>query len=368
MKLEKFWKKVIRRKSNFSLLLFPAILLWIIALFYRIGLFFTRLFEKEKVKVNTPLISIGNITVGGTGKTPLVALIGRFLLDEGIKVGVVSSAYGRQSENPVIEEGFNIKRMTSDEVGDEVKVLAESIPEALFSIDPVKSEAAKRLSETGKIDVIILDDGYQHFKLKRDLDIVTYDAGIKTRLLKIFPSGLLREPLKALKRAEIIIITRVKFSKDLAKLQKKLKKINPKAEHFHLSFNATKVINKESSIPIKYLEDKSVFLFAGIGNFKSLKKQVRALCADLDYAMELSDHQQYDQELLTTIKEKADQFDSDLILTTSKDWVKLENFDFGRDIYYLNQIIDMDPGEEKLAESILERLNLKKQVIDGTQL
>ena len=115
-------------------------------------------------------------------------------------------------------------------------------------------------------------------------------------------------------------------------------------------------------MPIKYLEDKSVFLFAGVGNVNALKRQVAAYSCDLDYAMELSDHQTYDRSLLQRIKQMAESLESDLILTTFKDWVKVQDFDFGRETYYLDIVMDMNPGEERFLAHIWKALNLQKVI------
>ncbi len=359
--LEQLWKKILRRRQ-FSLLGIPAFFLWVASIFYRLGFSLNRKLSKVRVRIDLPVICVGNITVGGTGKTPMVAQLVRSLLDEGYRVGVVSSGYGRVSRESVIGPGYKIQNMSVDLTGDEVKHLAHLLPDAVFSVAPVKAEAAKNVAASGKVDIVIVDDGFQHFALARDLDIVTYDAGIKKRYLKPFPYGLLREPLTALKRADIIVITRAKFARDLASLKDRLKAFGSSAQHYHAQFNATELVGYRQTLPIKYLEDKSVFLFAGVGNFQSLKRQVGALCADLDYAMELSDHQAYDTALLERLKGMADDYDPDLILTTGKDWVKLGDFDFDREIYYLNQTVDLDPGEEKLIAYIQEKLNLQKQV------
>ena len=95
-----------------------------------------------------------------------------------------------------------------------------------------------------------------------------------------------------------------------------------------------------------------------MGNFRSLKRQVTALAGDLDHALELSDHQTYGPALLRRIRRLADRYDSDLILTTGKDWVKLHGFDFGRETYYLDLSVDLDPGEERLLAYIREKLGL----------
>jgi len=358
---EKLWKKILRRR-RFSILALPALLLWLVSFIYRLLFLIKKKITPPVVKVDVPVICVGNITVGGTGKTPIVAQLTRYLIDSGQRVGVVSSGYGRASKDYFLEPGYKLHDMPVDTTGDEVKYLARLLPDAVFAIGAVKAEAVRAIAESDLVDVIIVDDGFQHFPLVRDLDIVTYDAGIQKKYLKPFPYGVLREPLSALKRADIIIITRAKFAKDLSLLKARLETINRDAQHYHAQFTATDIIGSTQTLPVKYLEDKSVFLFAGVGNFRSLRRQVVALCADLDYAMELSDHQVYDETLLLKIRSMADKYDSDLILTTGKDWAKVESFDFGRSIYYLNQTVDMDPGEEKLVAHLQQKLGLQSQV------
>jgi tetraacyldisaccharide 4'-kinase len=177
-------------------------------------------------------------------------------------------------------------------------------------------------------------------------------------MLKRFPYGMLREPLRALKRADVIVVTRAKFATDLNAIKRRLRRINPRADMYHASFVAQNVIGRERSNSVKYLEDKSVLLFAGVGNFRALERQVSALAGDLDEAIELSDHQVYHRGLLEHIKCRADKYESDLILTTAKDWVKLGDFDFGREFYYLDIAVDLDPGEEKLLAYFKKKLNL----------
>jgi len=210
--------------------------------------------------------------------------------------------------------------------------------------------------------LIIVDDGFQHHTLARDLDIVTYDAAVDEKELKWFPLGKLRESLKAIKRADVILITRAGFAKDITYIRNKLSSINPEAEIYQAQFRATELIGHDRNLPAKYLEDKSVFMFAGIGNFRPFERQVFALSSDLDFALELSDHQEYNEKVLSEIKELIDKYDSDVIITTGKDWTKIENFDFERDIYYLQQTIDLDPGEEKLVSYIANRLGLQKRI------
>ena len=348
---ERLWKKIIRRKP-YSPWDLPAFLLWLASFVYRALFALNRARCGEPVKVSVPVISVGNITVGGSGKTPLVSFIASDLIADGIRVGIVSSGYGRTVSGSFIEPGYKVQAMDVALTSDEVMLLAHSAPEAIFSVDANKTEAARALADSGQVDVIIVDDGFQHFTL-------AYDAGFKRRVLKPFPYGMLREPRTALNRADIICITRAKFAMDLNAIKRDLRKVNGSAEIYSAAFEARNLVSAERSHSIKYVEDKSVLLFAGVGNFRSLERQVSALSADLDYALELSDHQVYDAALLEHIEALADKHDSDMILTTFKDWVKIRNYDFGREFFYLDLVVDLDPGEEKLLAYLKEKLGLE---------
>jgi tetraacyldisaccharide 4'-kinase len=354
---EKIWKKIIRREP-YTLWDLPAFLLWLISLVYRVVLRLRRALAGAPVKVSVPVVSVGNITVGGSGKTPLVACLAKELIALGIRVGIVSSGYGRRDRSPFVALGYKVQEMDVTRTGDEVMLLAHRLPEANFSVNRRKVEAARLLADSGEVDVIIVDDGFQHLQLARDIDLVAFDAALGRRRLKPFPYGMLREPLTALARADIIIVTRARLAVDINAIKRKLRRASPNASLYHAAFHSENIIGRDRQLSVKYLDDKSVFLFAGVGNFRALERQVSALSADLDHALELSDHQRYDRPLLERIKRQADHYDSDLVLTTFKDWVKIGDFDFGREFYYLDLAIDLDPGEEKLLAEIVSRLGL----------
>ena len=360
---EAIWKKILRRRG-ISLLVFPALILWILSLAYRIVLYLSQLIPREKIKVGVPVISIGNITVGGTGKTPILSSIARFLINEGYRVGIVSSAYGRAENISFVRAGYEVTEMPISQTGDEVMLLADALPEAIFSIDSSKTVAAQNAANS-KIppEILLVDDAFQHRQLYREIDIVTYDAAVPPGQMKMFPSGVLREPLSALKRADVIVITRSKFAKDLSRLEDKLHKLAPAAEIYAARFNFKELVGHHRRMPLKYLEDKAVFIFAGIGNFRAFERQVRAITRNIAYAMEFSDHQIYTNEILHTIKNMARKHEAGVILTTGKDWFKVRHFDFERELYYLSQIIDIDPGEEKLVSHLLTKIGVSKKAV-----
>jgi tetraacyldisaccharide 4'-kinase len=275
-----------------------------------------------------------------------------------VRVGIVSSAYGREATTSFVEPGYRVQKMPVSETGDEVMILAHDLPSAVFSVDVVKLHAARRLVESGEVDIIIVDDGFQHWPLHADVHLLTYDAGVKKRTLRLFPNGILREPLSAIRRAHIVVITRANFAKDIQRLRNKLEKIHPDADYYHANFYATQITKGDQQLAVKYLEDQSVFLFAGVGNFRALRKQVTALAGDIEGYIELADHQRYNRELLERIKIEVTWQDPDIIVTTAKDFVKIGDFDFGRELCYLDLAIDLDPGEEKLVHDLMTRFNL----------
>lgn len=341
----------------------PALILWILSFGYRIGLYLARLIPREKIKVGIPVISIGNITVGGTGKTPILSSIAEFLINEGYRVGIVSSAYGRAENISFVKAGYEVTEMPISQTGDEVMLLADALPGAVFSIDSSKTIAAQNAADSGiPLDLLLVDDGFQHWQLHRDIELVTYDAAVPPGQLKMFPYGVLRESYSALKRADVIVITRSKFAKDLSRLTDKLHQLAPRAEIYAARFNFKELVGQNRRMPLKYLEDKSVFIFAGIGNFRSFEKHIRTMTRNVAYSMELSDHQVYTNEILNKIKNLAEKHKAGVIITTGKDWFKVRHFDFGRELYYLSQIVDIDPGEEKLISRLLEKTGVTRKV------
>src|SRR5215475_12227515 len=171
------------------------------AAFYESKLFETR-------SLNTPVISVGNLTVGGVGKTPCVAFIARFLGDEGYEVGVLSRGYKRESRGRVEVSNERGIICGPNEAGDEPFLLANLCPGARVVVDHDRYAAGKWLEDRERISVFILDDGYQHLRLARDLNLLLIDASEPLDQAKMVPFGRLREPIAAMRRADAVIVTR----------------------------------------------------------------------------------------------------------------------------------------------------------------
>ncbi len=357
--LERTWKKILRRQS-FGLLSIPAGLLWILSLLYRAVSVLHRLTIGAPLRASVPVISVGNVAVGGSGKTPIVAYLAQRLIERDYRVGIVSSGYGRQSEEPLIGPGSELQRLDVDRTGDEIMLLSHMVPAAMFSVDEVKAKAAVRLGESGQVDLIIVDDGFQHYKLARDLDIVSYDAGIDSRLQHILPYGVLREPLSALGRADIVILTRVESARNVDEVQAEVSRLSPEAEIAVAIFSLSELVGRSGRLSVNQLAGKKVLAFAGIGNFEAFRKQMESLAGGAVDTLEFPDHERYGAETLHRIRQRAGATKADLIVTTAKDWYKLGDFDFGRDLYYVRQTVALEL-DEPIISGIIDRLGLTKR-------
>ncbi len=205
--------------------LFAGSLLKFVSIFYeqiirlRHGLY--RLGIIKQVKLKQSVISVGNITVGGTGKTPAVMQIARVLLTHERHPAVVSRGYGRRDENvlTVVSDG---KMVLADPGtgGDEPVLIGSKVLGVPVVAASDRLQAAQYAHEKFRNDTVILDDGFQHIRLARDLDIVLVDAVDPFGNGKLFPAGILREPLSALRRADVVVITHADRAADLPALRK----------------------------------------------------------------------------------------------------------------------------------------------------
>ena len=273
------------------------------------------LYSKGLLKVHNvdaAVLCIGNITVGGTGKTPLVVWLCN-LLSQNYKCAILTRGYKAGSQE-------------SKEFKDEIMILAESCPEAKVIVNPDRVAGATEAIDKYAADVLIMDDGFQHRRLARDLDIIAIDATQPFEYGKLLPAGLLREHITSLKRAGAVVITRCDQITDaeLEKLERKILTIKPDmviAKSIHAPVHAKSKDNEE--ISIEQLKDKKVFAFCGIGNPDAFLNTIKNLRAELAGSAVFDDHYHYTNACLTEIAERAKELGADLILTTQKDWTKV---------------------------------------------
>jgi tetraacyldisaccharide 4'-kinase len=299
--------------------------------------------------LGVPTVSVGNITVGGTGKTPLVAFITQILAETGEKVCVLSRGYGRDNskQRVLVSDG---KKILTDvrESGDEPFELAQKLlGKAIVVVDANRAAAGNWARERFGITAFVLDDAFQHRRVRRDVNIVAIDATNPFGNEKLLPAGILREPLENLKRADAIVITRANLTKNVADLKAQISEYNSHCPIFVSKNRALGLINLENfsaktSTDANYelritsqrpkTKDRRTtercFAFCALGNPRNFFEQLRKENFNLASTEEFPDHHFYTQKDIEKLQTKARKANAEVLLTTAKDAVKLKNLEF----------------------------------------
>ncbi|UCD16506.1 MAG: tetraacyldisaccharide 4'-kinase [Candidatus Zixiibacteriota bacterium] len=353
------WLRVIENKGN-PLYWSGLFVLWVASLLYRVGLWLRLLFIRGGVKIHAPVVSVGNLTVGGSGKTPTAIYLSHHFLSKGKKTCIVSSGYGRKNSVDSLEKGADFFPHAIDNVGDEVMMMAECLPDACFAVSESKGRAALLADEKYTPDMVIVDDGYQHLKLHRDFNILLIDAGIDLRKESLFPLGRRREPLAALRRADAVIITKSNMVEMESSFRRWIGDRFREKIVAEVEFINEMVISSSERLQINSIADRSIYFYAGIGDFNSLVSRLKKRFRHLVGHRRFPDHCPYRASEATRINADIEKLRPDYILTTHKDYVKTRNFDFGQPIYYLDLQLRFVSGEKELLGAI-ENIASKKK-------
>lgn len=283
------------------------------AALYRIGILKT-------FRLPRPVVSIGNITVGGTGKTPVTASIARFLLAQGYRVAVLSRGYGGSLEGQtcVVSDGLTIM-LGAVECGDEPYLLASTVPGLMVVIGTDRYAAGQLAIEQLAPDIFLLDDGFQHLRLHRDLNILLQDFSRPFGNGLTLPAGILREPSSAAGRADLVIFTRA-----------------PKGATAPVDTGAVPCcssshtiadllpLNGGTPVPFSGCHGQKVLAFAGIADPGSFFAGLRDEGLELVRCLSFPDHVVYNRERCDEIAEAVRTSGADVLVTTEKDGVKLK--------------------------------------------
>jgi len=254
-----------------------------------------------------PVVSIGNIVAGGTGKSPMSRLVAQWMLDAGIRPLLATRGYGAVQG-----------------IADEVEEFKALVPGAAVVVDPSRRRGVASAAARGeRFDAVLLDDGFQHRSLARDLDVVLIDAQRPCLDEWLLPAGWLREPVSALRRAGTIVVTQADDVDDA--LSARIESIAGRApiawcrlEPRTLEMHRGSEVSEQ---PFAWLDGRSVVVWAGLANPERVVSAVRAQGASIRSAPRLRDHQPYDQSLVRQLLEQAKGVDA--IVVTGKDWPKL---------------------------------------------
>lgn len=322
--------------------------LFFLSLVYGLGVVILAfLYRVKPVRLNAKVISVGNITLGGTGKTTFVEYLSKKLISAGNKVAVLSRGYKR-----------DLRRPGAQGMGDEPAMLQRKFPRLFVIVDKNRVRGAMRAIKEYAADTLILDDGLQQWRIFKDLEIVTINAQDPFGNYSLLPKGFLREPLTALKRADIFVLTQVDLVSDTNLLAAKLKSINSRAlivESVHKPVGFVSVDKANEFLTLDALRGKQVAVFSGIGNAQGFESCICALGINIGKAFRFADHHDYVQADIYAIINETKQRNLDAIITTQKDAVKIRELAIeGSGVLALDINLSITKNEAELNRRLLK--------------
>jgi len=314
---------------------------------YRRGTFHT-------TKLDRPVISIGNITTGGTGKTPLVEYVARTLASQGKKVCILTRGYGRKDPHlqVIVSDGYGVLASPS-EAGDEPHLLATKLTGLAAVISSADRIAAGReaIKDFGT-DCFVLDDGFQHLRLARDLNVVTIDATNPWGGGRLLPHGRLRESVEGMSRADCVVITRCDQVESVDVLREEISQLTRGKPIFESQMRLVRVSplknGGESLAP-----PARVAAFCAVGNPASFFNMLRRAGYEIAVERAFPDHHVYSQEEIDAVSRAARDAGAQFLVTTAKDAVKLRTLSFSIPCYVVEIEIAIE-NAESFTQLILE--------------
>jgi tetraacyldisaccharide 4'-kinase len=298
--------------------------------------------------VSVPVISIGNLSVGGTGKTPMVRWIAETMLGRGVRPAIVSRGYGGSAgTGPVVVSRGDGIECTARVAGDEPWMLASAVAGAIVVVGSDRTAAARKAADLGA-RLVLLDDGFQHRALGRDLDVVLLDRTRPFDLDRVLPSGSLREPASSLARADWIILTRSASPRGAGRLQDVIRASNPSARILHADHSAAGFIDAAGfAAP----QPTRAVAFCAIGNPERFRSDLEGLGILIAAFHAYPDHRTISESMLDGLRRRATDEDAALV-TTEKDLARIGREEASRTGLLVLTIRTEVPEGERLIEAI----------------
>jgi tetraacyldisaccharide 4'-kinase len=334
-------------------------------------------YEKAVLKskrLPIPVISIGNITVGGTGKTPMTIYVADVLKNLGYKVAIVSRGYKGKAETVggMVSDGKTLL-MSPEIAGDEPYMMATRLKDVPIIVGKNRFKAGMLAIREFDPDIIVLDDGFQHLKLQRDLDLVLLDYRKPFGNGNLLPRGIMREPVSALSHATALILTRSDAATDSTRSSLRISIERASSETpvfwaFHVPFvynvskenNISLKVNSQKSLIFdsKMIKGRTVFAFSGLADNHNFRQTLESLNCHISGVMEFPDHYLYSDRDLRDILAAAQKSMSDCIITTEKDFVRIAHkIEWTNDLFVVGIKIDFGADKERFNTFIKDRIN-----------
>jgi tetraacyldisaccharide 4'-kinase len=360
MDLEALYYRIISPERKFYHV--PLYLLFrVTSIIYCLGLYLNRLAYRSGIfpmrSLPARVISVGNLTLGGTGKTPVVIMIAEILRDQGRKPAVLSRGYGGDTKDKVnvVCDGQKIL-LSADVAGDEPVMIARRLKNIPVLTGKDRFLTGNYAIKHFGVDTLILDDGYQHLALARDLNVLLFDQEKPLGNGHLFPAGELREPVKASKRANVIGFTRC--SRD-GNLDSEGNELVPQ-DNLPVIKTALKLksfirLDNHETISREFLQDQPIAAFCGIANPGDFRHTLETAGARVVFFRAFPDHHRYDADDLKNVEQEAKKAGAQYIVVSEKDSVKIESSDFSLPV--LKMIVDVEilAGREIFTKLLLEQ-------------
>lgn len=329
---------------------------------FRNGLYDYKILREGRLAC--PVISVGNMTVGGTGKTPCVILLARMLQEKGRKPAVISRGYGGRRTGPanVVSDGHQIL-LDSEIAGDEPVLLARRLKGVPVITGAKRTITGKMAIENFGADVLICDDAMQHRQIFRDINLVLLDSKVIKGNHYVLPRGKLREPMKGIKRASAVLFTRVDETTKTDEIIGKLIH-REKIPVFKSLHRIEDIISgdEKTQKPVSALEGKKVYAFCGIANPDSFKKTLLDAKINLVALDVFQDHHEFREQELAKIQNNFVKSGADYLMTTEKDAMRLRNYpDFLKILFILRIKMEIQPSLPLFENFIMEKIKHQNQ-------
>jgi len=310
----------------------------------------------KRYKLSVPVISVGNLVLGGTGKTPTVRHIADTLSRRGYSLAIVSRGYGGKARGTVniVSDGKQVL-LSPYEAGDEPFMLAELLPGIPVLTGTRRIHPCQYAINNFNVDAIILDDGFQHLSIERDIDIVLFDATTLAGNSRVFPGGILREPVSALDRCHAFLLTGITADNktQAQRFSDLLQERFPGKPVFFSSTDDSQLWHPASE-KTSDKTAKTFFAFCGIANPSRFKNSLANYGIKPCGFLTLSDHAEYDQNILSNLCQKAKNSGADNLVTTEKDFVKIKNLEVELPLHVLKISPKID---RSFDDFIIDRLD-----------
>ena len=337
------------------LVLFGLSIPYRVGVMVRNGLYDAGLLKAHRT--DAKVISVGNLTTGGTGKTPMVEWIGKWILERNYRLTILSRGYGQRPADLPESEEMSLPVGVNDE-GLLLQANLERV-QLFFGADRMASARAAIDYLPEEPECFLLDDAFQHRRMHRDLDLLLIDALNPFGHDHLLPRGLLREPIRNMRRAGMIVLTRIDQAEEavVEELKSRINEISPESPILTCAHRLKGVLQCSDLSPIGsgWIRDKKCFAFCALGNPEGFRRVLDELVTDIAGFHAYPDHYWYTPADLEFLKSEAARLGADIIMTTQKDAVKFaEEPEFDLPFLCLRVGIDFIEGEDILTSRLLE--------------